>query len=917
MAVTKRKIIKYAILPEILPRIGTLFGTGFAHVAYLVALIFQSVRLIPANHPYVNSENLGRFAIRHVISEASRNLKFDRHHIDQIFIFFTILIGLVLLIFQIVLIAVAFISQPVLAATFVDWFTLSTGNPNYPFDETNDIALMALDRVFGVEGIFNSCISTGVGCTDHNGNITLGTNSGFLYPNALHLALHDLFHMYSIGISIISIMIIAYFIITIIGETAVTGTPFGQRFNRTWAPVRLILFFALLAPLNIGGQNEGLNGAQLITLWTAKFGSNFASNAWGRFNTTTARAYYQPEQLIAIPEIADVGNMAQFFTIANACIIGERMAYNNDVQFYLVRDNRTVPAASNSMAFYMTGAGTMSISADDAILFSEGEAPLIVIGIHDPVRYPDYKGGVKPVCGEVFLPITTLSEVGARAIFSRYWAMIGRYLPSGTISSDYYQDIRSLASCTVNRTLPDGDFNCIPTNPYGSYLELVAEHLDSLRTSLRNNIIVSINEHLTTADFSVSDDLVGRGWAGAAIWYNRIAQMNGAITAAAYDRPTVKSWPIVMENVKRQQLSSAPSVIGHMQYNPSLSNNEIARHDRPRDDELANAYYSLYKIWDDNAVIADPDTALTGNAFIDTINTIFGTAGLFNLRRPATTAPMALPAHSEVHPLALLSSLGRSMVQAAVINLGSAAGATIGGGLLSILKQFTSAQIMLSTAGNFLKAAAASTIMIGFMLGYILPFMPFMYFFFALGGWIKSIFEAMVAMPLWALSHLRIDGQGVVGPGATNGYFLIFEIFLRPILILIGLIASVLIFGVMVQVLNNVFDVMITNVGGNDRSNTATPTDIEFYRGPIDQLFYSIIYAAVAYMVGLSCFKMIDQIPNKILRWIGVSVETFKDAQGDPAGKLASSTYQKGNMAVGQVSGAFDQNAGRLAAMMR
>src|SRR5690606_34642959 len=89
---------------------------------------------------------------------------------------------------------------------------------------------------------------------------------------------------YSFGIFIISVLIILYFIAAIVGETAATGTPFGQRYNHAWAPVRLIMFFALLVPLNIGSANGGFNAAQLITFWAAKTGSNFATNAWGRFN---------------------------------------------------------------------------------------------------------------------------------------------------------------------------------------------------------------------------------------------------------------------------------------------------------------------------------------------------------------------------------------------------------------------------------------------------------------------------------------------------------------------------------------------------------------------------------------------------------------------------------------------------------
>ena len=75
--------------------------------------------------------------------------------------------------------------------------------------------------------------------------------------------------------------VILYFVVAIIAETAQSGTPFGNRFSHAWAPVRLVLFFALLIPFN-----NGINGAQLITLYTAKWGSGLATNGWIRFNET-------------------------------------------------------------------------------------------------------------------------------------------------------------------------------------------------------------------------------------------------------------------------------------------------------------------------------------------------------------------------------------------------------------------------------------------------------------------------------------------------------------------------------------------------------------------------------------------------------------------------------------------------------
>ena len=189
MIVTKKKALKYTLLPEVLPRIGTLFGTGFYHVSYLIAILFQIVRLLPRNHPYLNAQNLGRFGVRHVIAEAAGNLEFKRANLDQIIIFATILAGLVLLIVQLVLVGMAFIAQPVIAATFAEWFTLGS-NPNYLFNEDYDIALMLLDRIFGVQNIFNSCVSTATPCIDHLGN-DIEHTMALSYPYPIHGALHQ------------------------------------------------------------------------------------------------------------------------------------------------------------------------------------------------------------------------------------------------------------------------------------------------------------------------------------------------------------------------------------------------------------------------------------------------------------------------------------------------------------------------------------------------------------------------------------------------------------------------------------------------------------------------------------------------------------------------------------------------------
>ena len=95
--------------------------------------------------------------------------------------------------------------------------------------------------------------------------------------------------------------------------------------------------------------------------------------------------------------------------------------------------------------------------------------------------------------------------------------------------------------------------------------------------------------------------------------------------------------------------------------------------------------------------------------------------------------------------------------------------------------------------------------------------MPFLFFFFAVGTWVKTIFEAMVGVPLWALAHIKIDGEGLPGDAAGSGYFMILEILLRPIMVIFGLIAAMIIFVTQVRILHLIWDLVVDGVGaGSD-----------------------------------------------------------------------------------------------------
>ena len=952
---TRGQILKYTLLPGFLPRIMALFSSGFAHIAYTMAVVYSAVRLLPPNHPYLDPHNIGRFGIRHVIAEAANKLEFKKNKLDQIIIFFGILFGLILLFGQFfALILVVIANNPVLASPLVaslDLFINDTagGNAFGSQGPTHDLAFIILDSVFGTQGIFGSCLSDSVAgnCEDTHGE-AVPWDQG-IYPWAMHSALHSMFQFYSYGIFIISVMVIIYFVISIVAETAESGTPFGQRFNKTWAPIRLILFMAMLIPLNVAedGRNAGLNGAQLITLNIAKYGSNFATNAWSYFNggtesTAAASAsssdlsrniLSQQQSLIAQNKLpsTSIMNLIQFMHIAKTC----QIAYNTsgddyemgetpiEIQAYLVRPPPTAG---------MSTTGTANHSALDTTDFEHARAfffdqnMYIRFGMLDPeettVHHRDRdfqmaRGNVIPFCGEVVLPIGDISQPGTRTILEGYYNIVRNMWLEDVTPPLLGNPFINESTCIVEEHVHGARPTTCPENGV-----LTQDFVDGLKSryipQFRDVHRDGITAQQTDGEFGLDNRILRLGWIGASLYYNKIAEMNGSITTASMAVPYQTELPFLMQQALMLNVQQNENVQQDAKFDRLLSDirglRVFQKFNKESDGKKLIAMNLVYNFWQHkNGATGGGIKKPTGNIIIDFLNVIFGTSGLYEMRENTTA-----------HPLAQLSVLGKSMMDATIRNLGLSMATAMGGSIAKIFDQFTTDT--LKTATGFLSTMGLITIGIAAILYYVLPMLPFIYFIFAASGWIKSIFEAMVAMPLWALAHLRIDGEGLPGQGATNGYFLLMEIFLRPILILVGFLASISMFAASVNTLNLIFDLVVANIGGNSSGSTdgisltggALTASLEnaltFSRGPIDEFFFTAMYAIICYMIGLSCFKLVDLIPNNILRWAGVSASTFQENAGDPAGQLTNRVY-KGSLLIGnQIKGQTTGNLSILAA---
>ncbi len=934
---TFRNFFHYAVLPEIVPRLRDLFMTGFQFVAYFMALVYGSVRLLPHNHPYLNPTNMGRFGIRHVIAEAANNLVISTKNIDQIILFLCVLIGLVLMIVQLLLLGTGILIQPVMAmpGNFIDFFV--TPQP------ADDLAHIMMDLVFGVPDMFNSCISTAVQCasleTDGQPGFAVrledATNIGpytegesifapLGFPFPIHLAMHQMFQMYSIGLLVVATFITLYFIVTIFAETAQTGTAFGKRFNKVWAPIRLVVAFGLLIPIGYG-----LNASQYIVLYAAKFGSAFATNGWSLFNETLSGNYLSDHQKLAsTPNVPELGALLQFMYTAKTCadlIESAPLSDEDDtpkkIDMFIVDG----PTPSETPPNFLTI--NQNTPYNDMITAARGnDKVLIRFGMHDKEDYAMYRGNVMPNCGDVVLKLQDPrpegeAEEGLTIMQKYYWFMLKDMWfntlegnesqpPMNAHQHDYPENLVARETPWVLDTgqpVAPATFRGDISGFYRGQIEAaMSDPSSSPSVAAEVGDKGAIQAMSESGRFAVDPIMQAKGWAGGGIWYNKVAELNGAVTTAVLNVPMPTRYPDIMEYVQHKKKQLDRNVEFAKRFEPILADGNPVPPRKPEDRIMYPVLWQAFNYWQAGGGTTTPHSAPTGNAVIDAINALFGTEGLYNIRR-----------NVDVHPLAQLVGVGRSLVEASVTNLTTAVIGGAAGAGVSFIDQFFGNAV--SVAAKFLVTFATVGLTVGFVLFYVVPFLPFIYFFFAIGGWIKGIFEAMVGAPLWALAHIRIDNNGLPGQAAINGYFLIFEIFLRPILIIFGLLASISIYSALVSILNQTFDLVTVNVGGFDvraeaEGETADgetiQSSLEFARSAVDEFFFTVVYTIIVYLMGMSSFKLIDLIPNNILRWMGQSVATFNDQREDAAQTLVGKATVGANQTSSALGGGLKKIAG-------
>lgn len=597
-------------------------------------------------------------------------------------------------------------------------------------------------------------------------------------------------------------IILLYVVMHGVVDTAHTGRPLGE-FSEIWVPLRMVIAFTLAVPLPTG---QGLNAAQEIFYVAAEWGIGAADQLWGRsINALTMNA-----SPIVAPPPAEATELAHGLFISEVCA----MAAN------------TLAAREGTAPWVPPPAGVST--AHSYLLIWNGDSNQ---GFNDGM------------CGSITvtlpssIPNAVPGSSTAQALLSAHMQAVTTMLQLA--SGDAQTVVTDLMNQTSAAPLPASSALAGGIAPYGVSVQQAASAQIAGATQS------------ATASFAANAQQLG--WASAGAYLVQIAAINDTILKAGSATPTAAG----------PNLGSGPTA-----WAPA------DRAEMVRVLSLAEQWWQSMLGRTASVSSASAEMALAGGA---DQGPLLQKAGLTpQLFTTAFFTSGVLGQQNTTNPIAALTAMGHTMITSFY---GALVGTAIASGTIEAIKEGSSAtasQIftfggsayvsaaaggvlqMLQTLGWFVTLLLFGLLVNGIFYAYILPAIPFIFWFYALTGWFVRIGTSMLVAPIWGVSHLAPSGSGPVPQQSLAGYVLLAEILFQPPLMIIGLFLAYAILLGMVQFFFVIYQqVIIGSLAGHGDLFTGALV----YMGLGALLLGGMVY---------SCMRMVTMITDTVIGFAGL-----------------------------------------------
>ena len=698
---------------------------------------------------------------------------------------------------------------------------------------------------------------------DPNSNTYLNMIFGPLFPagaggGATETIISRLVAQFNLVFLTLGMGLVIYNVLVGVAQTAHDGKLFGKNGSSLWAPIRTVVAMGMLLPLP-----SGYNGVQHAIAYVTNVGTGTASYFW----TETADAVV--EQRVRMAGIDHQARDVDFISGLWRLEIC-RAAYNRSLAGGGggLEPVRSVWETVNNVPTLTYKTDSVKVGCGRVTLPSKTKA---FDRLSDGASYAQYVADLQGVIDERRQAIAAEATKVANAVASN-----GSFPLDREISTNYIVPFRMGFSGVLDRYLDRGE------------LEAKIVEVGSEAGSV---LIQPVDNEAAQRDAEISTSMKEGGWTQAGFYYQTIARISADSSSVASAMPSIQFGSMITaagdpSGPAAAEMKRANSGFGNWlrgadteEFLSSLMSNYAERIQWLSESAQASG---LTKFLRTQAVtgdyISDPE------ALLPTAGQLFAMMQLLDPTK-----------QGNVDPMIGVIQLGQAIVYWVTV--------AIGGIVLLGAVPFAggSAQVLSSTVGWVISGIGVAAVTMAF----ILPMIPTLIWILAIGAFLMLIIQAVFAGPLWAIAHLSLDGDGLSGQSARRGYLMMLSIFVTPMLMIFGLLASMVLFRILATLLNG--GIYLAMTGTQSLSSNGT-MGLTWYFG----MFVVLIFVVIAYVVIIEMsFRLISWLPNAVMTVLDAWISGIGVGESDVSGAQRAGAIA-GNAGSAALSGANTPSAHAL-----
>ncbi len=615
----------------------------------------------------------------------------------------------------------------------------------------------------------------------------------------------------------IGVFMVAYLCYGLIQQSvaaAETSRVLGNRTN-AWLPVRLA-FAGLMALPVLGGFSTGHALVTQVGLWGVGLG----------------RGEYQSAIQAIGPDAVP---------IAQPIIPGAKKVVAGLMQAELCRALVNAAAGNPNLVPAPQPITGIAAGLDGYVTWSYSLAPGDEIGA--------------PVCGSVTIrkagngvgdPVDAALDMSAAEQMVVTRVLQGDIRPTAESVAQGFWQSRQAASLAPMQNMLEG--------ATADYTAMLTADATRVMATLRGQYTAQAMRNGTAGTQDAQTQITALGWSGAGAYYAELGRLNGLTLSLLAATPTVNA-PNWQGLGRYLSADLAPLVHAVAEFQ-----------------DRVNTYIATTDPLDQPAGSADLFSGATPTA--DGAGLLEQVTRRLNISERVLklfTTALAPTANNWADPFAALVKLGHGMVLIALTALGAAglmASATASTAMTAwnlLTLNVTGAvatfsgHLVMNALGTPIFYGLMALLIPGLVIAFVLPMIPMLMWTMGILGWLILYCEAMVSVPLWAFAHMAFQGDGLHGRG-LRGYGILFNLLLRPTLMLFGLFLSYFCFAAISRLIFMTFSV----ASGFALSAGWLVSNL---LGVVVMLAMFVLAHTVAL---IACFRMIALFPQHVPTWLGL-----------------------------------------------